>query len=158
MSENTSLSKRERTLFYWAFLLMGGLFFLLAFVRPLLKIMNARDWNETSCVVTFSRVKTHDGSKGRSYLVDILYSYEINGKEYRSNRYHFMSGFSSGFSDTAAIVNRYPPGTEITCYVNPKNPRDAIIERGFTSDLLYGLIPLIFMLIGAGGLFQEKRI
>lgn len=84
-------------------------------------------------------------------------SYESKGKEYRSTRYHVKAGVSSsGFSGKAAIVNRYPPGTETTCDVNPRDPTDAVIERGFTSELFYGLIPLMFMLIGARGLFKRN--
>src|SRR5207237_6292398 len=45
------------------------------------------------------------------------------------------------------------PGTKTVCYVNKRNPDDSVIERGFTWDIFLGFIPLIFAVIGAGGLF-----
>ncbi len=159
MSKNKSLSNTDSRGgggLSLVFFLFGSFLFLVLFVSPLGKVINARDWNETSCLVISNRVKTHKG-RGETYSVDIVYSYEINGKKYRSNRYHFMVGITTGFRGKAAFVNRYPPGTKITCYVNPWNPRDAVIERGFTPlvYLLVGLfIPLIFMLIGLLPLFN----
>ncbi len=58
---------------------------------------------------------------------------------------------SSGYRGKAAIVARLRPGTRTECWVNPANPGDAVIERGLTSDLWLGLIPLLFMIIGGAG-------
>ncbi len=56
---------------------------------------------------------------------------------------------TSGLVDKAAIVARLPAGTKTVCFVNPDDPLDAVIERGPTRELLFGLvIPLPITLLG----------
>jgi len=89
--------------------------------------------------------------------VNVFYRYTFNGREFKANRYNFMGGSSSGYDSKRAIVNRLPPGTETVCYVNPAEPTQAVLERGFTAEMWFGLIPLVFVLIGGGGLFFTLR-
>jgi hypothetical protein len=50
------------------------------------------------------------------------------------------------------VVARHPAGSKTVCYVNPDEPTEAVLERGFTPDMWFGLIPLLFVLVGVGGL------
>jgi hypothetical protein len=104
------------------------------------------------CEILESRVATHEGDDGATYSIEALYRYEIGGREHRSNRYGFMGGSSSGYDAKAEAVAAIPPGAEVMCWVDPDDPFDAVLERGFTTDYLFGLIPLIFALVGLGGL------
>ena len=143
--------------FFGLFALIGGVAFFFMGVRPVLKMLSARYWQETPCVVVSSEVRSHSSDDGSTYSVNILYAYEINGREYRANRYHFMGGSSSGYAGKTAVVNRYPPRTKTVCFVNPDDPTDAVLERGFTKDLLFGLIPLVFVVVGVGGILFARR-
>ena len=138
--------------FFGVFLLVGAGAFYAIGVRPMLKIQEARHWATVPCTVVSSNVRSHSGSKGgTTYSVDILYRYEVDGREYRSNQYEFMGGSSSGYDGKAAIVHQFPPGMKATCYVNPSDPTEAVLEREFTTEMLWGLFPLIFFFVGAGG-------
>jgi len=144
---------RWMALFFTVFLLVGGLTTYLLFVRPIMSIQRARSWQSVPCHVISSRVQSHHGSKGgTTYNVDILYAYTVDGKEYRSNRYDFMGGSSSGYSGKDAIVRRYGPGTTAKCFIDPRDPTQAVLQRDFTPDMLVGLIPLVFFFVGVGGL------
>jgi hypothetical protein len=143
--------------FFLFFLLMGSGAFYAFFLRPAFKILGARTWPAVPCVVLSSEVKSHSDSDGVTYSVNILYSYEFKGREFKANRYHFMGGSSSGYSGKKAIVARHAPGTKTICYVNPNEPTEAVLERGFTPDLWFGLIPLAFIAVGAGGLAFALR-
>jgi hypothetical protein len=143
--------------FFGLFLLMGGAAFCFITVKPVWLILQARNWQKTPCMVISSEVKTHSGNKGATYSVNILYAYEKDGREYRANRYHFMGGSSSGYEGKARVVRRYPPGRDAFCYVNPRDPTEAVLERGFTADLLWGLLPLIFVVIGLVGIRYSLR-
>jgi hypothetical protein len=143
---------------FMAIFLLAGIGFLIPFfVQPVLKVLGARDWPAVPCRIESSRVRTHEGDDGDTYSVDILYAYEVNGEQFKSNRYHFMGGSSSGYEGKKAVVNRHKPGTEAVCYVNPKDPTEAVLERGFTPELLFGLIPMVFVLVGGGGLVFAVR-
>lgn len=143
--------------FFSVFLLAGLGFSYVVFVRPVAQVLAARNWRETPCVILSSRVRTHSGSDGATYSVQVLYSYVIDGMEYRSSRYSFMGGSSSGYESKAAVVRRYAPGTCTVCYVNPADPTDAVLVREFTGEMWLGLIPLAFVAVGAVGLVWALR-
>ena len=97
----------------WFFALFGlfGLVFLYFFsIRPVSKIMEARSWNQTPCVIVSSSVKRHSDSDSDTYSVDLVYTYNAAGGQFTGKRYHFFGGSSSGNKKKAAIVARYPAG------------------------------------------------
>jgi hypothetical protein len=126
-------------------------------VKPAARLLDARTWPELPCAVISSEVRSHDSDDGTTYSVDILYAYEFEGRPYRSNRYDFLGGSSSGYEGKREIVNRHPPGTRTVCYADPKDPAYAVLEREFRAKYLLGLIPVVFVLVGAAGLAQSIR-
>lgn len=138
--------------FFGIFLLVGAGFFVPFFLLPALRVVEARSWQPVPCEIVSSGVREHAGEDGSTYSVEALYRYRLDGREYLADRYRFLGGSSSGHAAKAAAVARIPAGAEVTCYVNPNDPFDAVIERGFTGDYLFGLVPLVFVLVGGGGL------
>jgi hypothetical protein len=118
-------------------------------IRPAWKSLTSGDWRGVPCVVVSSEVETNDGEDGPTYSVKIVYDYRFAGRPYQSDRYGFTKIASSGYDRKKAIVDRYPPGSEHTCYVNPRNPSDAVLVRRLTADMLVGLFGVVF--ISAGG-------
>ena len=48
------------------------------------------------------------------------------------------------------LKNRYPPGGQSLCYVNPQTPSEAILDRDLTpADFIY--LPFVLVLSGVGG-------
>ena len=143
--------------FFALFLVIGvGAFYFIT-VRPLLNVLSARGWVATPCTIVSSRVQSHSSDDGTTYRVDILYRYDFDGREHRSSRFKFMGGSSSGYKGKAEIVRLHPAGAQRTCYVNPRNPAEAVLERGLTADMWFGAIPAVFVLVGAGGVFGTLR-
>jgi hypothetical protein len=128
---------------------VGGWFF----GKPLLSILAARQWRSASCEIISSRVHTNRDSEGSTYRVDVTYRYFVNDQPYVGRRYKFSSMSTSGYRGKAAIVARLAPGTRTDCWINPADPADAVIERGPTADLWFGLIPLMFLLVGGAGMY-----
>ncbi|MBZ5552420.1 MAG: DUF3592 domain-containing protein [Acidobacteriia bacterium] len=140
------------------FLLVGGGIAYVLLIGPILHVVKAKSWIETPCVVISSRVASHRGSKGgTTYSVDIRYAYGVEGRQYVSTRYQFFQGSSGGFEKKWEIVRSYRPGQQAICFVDPDDPRSAVLERGFTSELYFGLIPLVFLVIGGVGLTCAVR-
>ena len=125
-------------------------------LAPLRGIIAARNWKPTECTIISSHVRSHRGNKGTSYAVDILYSYQVAGREFRSNR-KFLGGSSSGRRGKANTVQRYRPGTKAMCFVNPQDPFEAVLDRGFTPAMWFGLIPAVFCVVGLAGIRSVAR-
>ena len=118
-------------------------------IRPAWKSLTSSDWRGVPCVIVSSEVEENEGEDGPTYSVKIVYDYRFAGRSYQSDRYGFIKVASSGYSGKKTIVDRYPPGSEHTCYVNPRNPSEAVLVRKLTADMLLGLFGLLF--ISAGG-------
>src|ERR1700722_18160322 len=101
--------------FFVLFGLIGLAVLIPLFILPCVKIIQARGWNATPCVIVSSSVRTHYGSKGDTYSVGIVYEYVVSGRESTGVRYQFLSGSSSGYSGKQEIVRRYPPRKRAVC-------------------------------------------
>jgi hypothetical protein len=131
------------------FFLFGAGFFALAFGRGFLKLIDAREWTPTPCTILSSEVQSHGGT----YSIEVRFSYSVNDHNYESNRYDFAEGSSSGYDSKAKVVAQIPAGSRTTCYVNPKDPADAVLERGFTTEMYFAGLPLLFAFIGLAGMY-----
>lgn len=147
-----TLSRWGMILLFSVFLLVGLVAGWFLLVQPVRRVWEAREWPAVRCTVVSSRVRSHDGRDSTTYSVHIVYRYTVNGRAYQSDRYDFMVGSSSGYEGKQAIVNRYPPGKEAICYVNPRDPSDAVLERRATPLMLLALFPFAFLGVGAAGL------
>ena len=144
-------------IFFGVFILMGGGFCWGFFVRPVLKIQEAKSWTETPCTIISSKVESHRGSDSTTYSVSIHYSYQFKGKEYKSGRYSFVTGSSSGSKGKRVVVKAHKPGSKKICYVDPANPYEAVMQRNMTLGVWLGLIPIVFVLVGLAGMFFGIR-
>ncbi len=144
-------------LFFSVFLIMGSAFFWFLVVRPLGRVYDARQWPEIRCAVVSSEVRKHRSDDNDTYSVHIVYEYDVRGRTYRCDRYDFVGGSSSGYKGKREIIRRYPPGKQAVCYVNPRDPSDAVLMRGFTPMMLFGLLPLVFITVGVAGLVWAMK-
>jgi len=143
--------------FFGLFLVVGLVVSYFLTVAPTIKALQARKWNAVSCTIISSRVQHHSSDDGTTYSVDILYAYEVDGREYKANRYDFLGGSSSGRRGKQRVVNQHPPGAKRICYVNPGDPTDAVLHRGLATGMWFGLIPLVFVAVGLGGMIGTAR-
>ncbi len=127
------------------------------FILPVVRILDARDWQSVPCRVLRSEVRSHDSDDGTTYSVHILFEYEHNGQTLRTDRYSFMGGSSSGYRGKRRVVDQYPVGSEARCWVDPADPSRAVLFRGFSPVLWFGLIPAVFVLVGVGGMVATLR-
>lgn len=134
------------------FVLAGLAMFIPFFLLPALQAVEARGWEEVTATVVSSQVRSHSSDDGTTYSVDVVYRYEVDGREFHSDRYHFLSGSSSGYEGKREVVDRYPPGAEVTAWVDPENPGSAVLTRELSAEWLFGLLPLIFVFAGLGAM------
>jgi hypothetical protein len=153
----TGKSKYAMVAFFGIFAVAGGFMFYFLGVRPIARTIDAESWSETPCQILRGEVRSHDSDDGTTYSVYILYQYEFNGQTYKCDRYDFIGGSSSGYRGKARVVALYEAAAHPVCYVDPDNPSEAVLKRGFHAKLLLALFPLPFLLIGVGGIIHVLR-
>lgn len=150
-------------IFLFGFSGLGGLALYLNVGQPLYRSLRAQEFQPVSAVVTQSKiVSERHRSKNSSYTVykaDISFAYMVKGKKYSSNNYTFFDDFSRSSSRANAMVRKHPAGKQITCYINPANPYQAVVDRkipcwelalealGYTFFLVMGFV--IFAILRA---------
>jgi hypothetical protein len=139
------------------FLLMGLLVTYVALVRPLMGLVASQGWTEARCSVLSSRVAEVSGSRGSTYAVDIRYMWVVGGIAHTSSRYNFLGGSSSGRAGKQAVVDRYPPGALVPCWIDPADPTQAVLDRSLSPSYLIGLVPLVFVAFGLAILLVGVR-
>jgi Protein of unknown function (DUF3592) len=158
-------------LFGLVFAGFGSIFVVIFFLIPLLNAIHANGWIEVPCTILDSRVGESHGDKGTTYRVEVRYEYHFRpgdlesdptAPRYESTRYDFMDGiYSSGRDSKDAEVRRLAAGKVTTCRVDPANPAEAVLIPGFPAGLWFGLITLIFPLVGLalmiGGFVGMRR-
>ena len=158
---NPANQRRFLALFFSVFFLAGAGFGWGFVVHPLLKIKESKNWSKKPCTITFSGIKESRGDDSTTYKVDIRFKYRFSGVEYVSNTYDFMTGSDSDYSSKRKVIQRYPVGKSTYCYVNPESPDEAVISREFNNPWWIALLPLVFILVGAGGvigtLMKKKK-
>lgn len=103
-------------------------------------------------------LESHRGDDSTTtYKIKIVYSCTYRGKNYQSDRYHFISVATSGTRWKQPVIDRYPTGADRTCFVNPAAPEEAVLDRHLEIGLLWGLFPLPFMLVGGGAIWFGLR-
>jgi hypothetical protein len=137
--------------------LAGGALLYPLGIKPIAKTIDAEAWVPTPCRVLRAEIRSHDSDDGTTYSVYILYQYEFNGRTYKSDRYEFIGGSSSGYQGKARVVKQYRTGAHPVCYVDPDDPSEAVLRRGFHAKLLLALVPVPLLLIGVGGLIGVWR-
>ncbi|MGI9592222.1 MAG: DUF3592 domain-containing protein, partial [Myxococcota bacterium] len=140
------------------FAAIGGLTFWFFGALPLWQVYEARGWDAQRCTVEHSSVVAHQSDDGTTYSVDIFYRWDRGRGVERSSRYSFFGGSSSGRAAKAEIVAAHPKGAEVACWVHPRTPNEAVLERELTLHAAIALVPLAFLVIGLGMLLHGRHI
>jgi hypothetical protein len=118
-------------------------------------------WEATPCEITSSHV-VEDNS--RNFLPVISYTYSFQGKAFASSLFEPKKHLETVSSRAKAkeIVDRYPTGKKLTCFVNPDAPSEVCLERAFPwVSVLSLFFPVFFfgggfLLLSASGIFLRK--
>src|SRR6185503_12449650 len=138
------------------FVLFGGAF-LLFFAFPIARKVASSGWQTVPATIVWSGVGVHSGDDSTTYSVDVLYEYEHGGRRWRSNRYRFMTGSSSGEGGKQEAVGRMPTGARVEAWIDPGDPSSAVLDRALGGFMWFALMPLVFVLVGLGGIVMTLR-
>src|SRR5436190_2675696 len=137
-----------------AFILIGLVTTAFSFGGPLVRVLQARGWRSTPCTILSSGLTVGgDEDGGETATIAVEYEYFVEEQRHVSSRYNFaVMGPTGSYKAKRRVVENLPADHRSTCYVNPRNPLEAVLERGFLGEYFWGLIPLFFSALGAFGL------
>jgi hypothetical protein len=134
-----------------------------------LQVRQARNWPSTPGKVVVSNsevrdVKVLDDSRAdhkrieQRNFANIVYEYTVSGQKLRNNRVDI--GENRGNFEVAETIARYPVGTDVMVFYNPRQPRDAVLERDMPKGTggCLGIATVIVLVIVFGGAFGGKHM
>jgi hypothetical protein len=139
------------SLFFLAFFAMGTLFEVLV-VKEFVREMATYRWRPTSATIESSGVE-QTGDDEEPYLLVATYRYSCDGVDRLSSQVALNPRTSSSYDTIQREAIRLAPGSTTTCYVDPEHPEQSVLRRRSPLFGLLTLFPLIFIVIGAVGLY-----
>lgn len=86
------------------------------------------------------------------YYPEVTYEYDVAGVTYTSNKILFLR-VNYSRADAEATAARYPAGGQATAWVDPRNPRRAVLEPGLAGKrgkyAKAAIVGAIFTAVGA---------
>ena len=143
--------------------ILFGVFCLSIGVVGLVGGLASRDWLRTDGVITAASVYTQTGVSGPesftsvTYGAKISYDYKVAGVTYTGTRVGF--GDLVGSEKRAqAIVSQYQPGTTVSVFYSPTNPKKAVLERGVFGGIWIGFgVGTVMMALGLWSFFKKSQ-
>jgi hypothetical protein len=140
--------------FFGVFLLIGAMFFgLLLYTLTLPELSALVRYVEHTATVLDKRLVENAGDDGPTYRPELLIRYTVDNREYQTWTYEAGKVASGGRAGKQAILDRFVVGQDYPCWYDPADPGRAVLVRGLSWVNLFLLIPLIFMAVGAGGIY-----
>ena len=89
----------------------------------------ATTWPTTTGVIKHSAVESQFAGKTK-YSVNILYTYEVKGRSYESNRVRSRGVSPKSSLDAENVVKSFPAGAKVTVYYKPEDHSQSYLEVG----------------------------
>ncbi len=150
ISQTASSGKGHKAMIFMGlvFVVIGGGVFIPMAMVPSLRLVESMGWEAIPCTIVNSRLRSWSTDDGTSHRADILYEYQAGGRLWTSNRAVFFGFANSGYESARNLLDRYPDGAAVTCWVDSRDPSKSILDRQLHLHHLLGLVPLIFVIAG----------
>ncbi|MEO8270817.1 MAG: DUF3592 domain-containing protein, partial [Aureliella sp.] len=136
---------------------VGSLFFFIGlfafwntFIAPMQEYVSAQSWLATPCTILNAQLKESEGDDSTTYRAEFTYEYQFAGARFVGNQDNLFK-FSGSRKSANARRDALPVGMQTQCWVNPKHPEQALLDR----SIAWGpaLAPFLFLICfcGLGG-------
>lgn len=152
----------------WAGRFFGAVFFLIGFyvaalaVWEIYEIGRGQFWTKTECAILSSSVGRR-GSSSRlpaaAFQPFVKYSYNFDGREFTGSRIDLPDSSYLTYEAARGVSGFYSAGAKVDCYVNHKNPSEAVLDRSPLRFPFFQIGLGFLMTFGLGGylLFVSRR-
>jgi hypothetical protein len=95
------------------------------------RALYVRTWPATPCRIVASDLNSTGTGRTREhpYRAGISFEYVIDGVDHVVDNASQNDGGTDDAAEADAMVRRFPVGTETVCYVDPRDPSRAMLER-----------------------------
>ena len=112
-------------------LIIVGSWILLKGFTMCVKAHHSKGWDVVSCKIEQSGIDEKKDSDGDSmFEAKIGYHYIYAGEQYSGDKIFFGYSASSEEEDSSQLIAVFPEGREVEAYINPKNPKEAVLIPG----------------------------
>jgi len=144
-----------------AVLALIGAGFCFWLVSGYLRVRETYDWAETTCEITDARIVKSRFSKNSpvTYELKVEYRYSADGEERSSSSIRRRAGSKRKQSKAYVeeVAQQYAEGTSHSCFVNPENPDEAVLEHDTKAVGYVIWFPGLFLVGGIGIMISAFR-
>jgi len=120
--------------------MIAGSWMLFKGMKNCLKAHHSKTWDVVSCRIDQSSIDEKKNSDGDSmFEAKIGYQYMYGSQQYSGDKIYFGYTSSSEQEDSSQLIAAFPEGKEVKVYINPKNPKEAVLIPGITRFALIGV-------------------
>ncbi len=131
----------------------GGIVSFLYFIHFFPEAIASTRWPTVEGEIIKSEVGDRNIKRDPAIFPVVVYSYHVNEQDYQAGRIKVGTQVISSTSDSwvQGTLDKYPLGKEVTVHYNPKSPKKAVLEPGFTFRIAgFGIAAIVFYAIAWG--------
>ena len=106
-------------------------------------------WQVTQGIITKSNIKR----SGATFSPDVQYQYSVLGTEHIGMNVTITLKQTYKLKVAQDWIDQYPVGKKVDIFYNPKTPRMAVLEKGFSIKSALVLIGVALLVIISGSFF-----
>lgn len=129
-------------------IIFGSVCFYYAGIRSFARVWESVRFVPVECVIRICQIEKVREGERLDYRLSLAFSYRYDDTEYEGRKYWIWDGDPSLSSDLQKVVERFKAGDRVQCWVNPRNPVDAVLDRHVSWSIVGGLVPLLVALSG----------
>lgn len=135
-----------------ALFFFGGLIALCNFISLGIEMHQAKGWSTTNAVITDSYITVINlGRSGQSFLAEVKYQFQIDGKSYTGDRLSFFNTRETREENAKNKLVPYPIGVKVNVFYDASNPgHSTLVLPTFEWTYFFLFAPLTVILILVG--------
>jgi hypothetical protein len=141
------------------FLCLGGATLICIGGKACMLAWQARGWQALPCTIGDSEIdSTYKPGHSQEFKFSVSYHYTFDNQEYHSQSATLDPDAEMDLNGVGALSNRYPNGAHATCYVNPQEPSQAVLDRSVPRRDVAATAGGVVLVMGSfAGLMATKR-
>lgn len=123
----------------------------------LIKTEQAKIWPTASGKIIASEVVNQEDRKGNPYSAKIQFAYNVNGRDYVSDKISFGEFGYRDAQYSQMMVNKYSLNQKVNVYYSPQNPEEGVLEFNEAGIYFFMAGGAIFFLAGLFIRFRNRQ-